>query len=275
MLPLLLSNKPAFFGSLGAALLSLIAAILIPRVTMNAIDDALIARTSSLAPYVWILLGLAVFRAILTYGYRTRSTGWRTGSSTTCARSCTGTSPACRSRSTTACSRDSSSPGPTPTSARVQMFLTFAPLIALNLVSFVVALAFMFTISVALTLVALCPIPFVYVLGRAAAQPDLPAVVDRAGAHGRRRHDRRRERERRPGRAALRRRAARGRRAGQRRAAAAVGLGADRRRPGPVRAADGEPAPARPGGGAALRRMAGHRRRSSRSAPSSPSTPTS
>ena len=62
MLPLLLSDKPAFFGSLGAALLSLIAAILIPRVTMNAIDDALIARTSSLAPYVWILLGLAVFR---------------------------------------------------------------------------------------------------------------------------------------------------------------------------------------------------------------------
>ena len=70
MLPLLLSNKPAFFGSLIAALFSLVAAILIPRVTMNAIDDALIAKTASLTPYIWILLGLAVFRAILTYAYR-------------------------------------------------------------------------------------------------------------------------------------------------------------------------------------------------------------
>ena len=42
MLPLLLSSKPRFFGSLGAAFVALVAAVLIPRVTMNAIDDALI-----------------------------------------------------------------------------------------------------------------------------------------------------------------------------------------------------------------------------------------
>ena len=47
----------------------------------------------------------------------------------------------------------------------VQMFLTFAPLVALNLVSFAVALVFMFTIHVGLTLVALATIPFVYIAG--------------------------------------------------------------------------------------------------------------
>ena len=71
MLPLLLSNKPRFYGSLAASFLALVAAILIPRVTMEAIDNALIDRTTSLAPYIWALVGLALFRSILTYAYRT------------------------------------------------------------------------------------------------------------------------------------------------------------------------------------------------------------
>ena len=60
MLPLLLSNKPRFYGSLAASFLALVAAILIPRVTMEAIDNALIDRTTSLAPYIWALVGLAL-----------------------------------------------------------------------------------------------------------------------------------------------------------------------------------------------------------------------
>ena len=71
MLPLLLSNKPRFYGSLAASFLALVAAILIPRVTMEAIDNALIDQTTSLAPYIWALVGLALFRSILTYAYRT------------------------------------------------------------------------------------------------------------------------------------------------------------------------------------------------------------
>ncbi len=47
----------------------------------------------------------------------------------------------------------------------VQLFLTFAPLVALNMASFAIALVFMFTIHVGLTLVALSTIPFVYLAG--------------------------------------------------------------------------------------------------------------
>jgi ATP-binding cassette subfamily B protein len=47
----------------------------------------------------------------------------------------------------------------------VQMFLTFAPLISLNLVSFVVALALMLSIHVGLTLVAVATLPFTYLTG--------------------------------------------------------------------------------------------------------------
>ena len=65
--------------------------------------------------------------------------------------------------------------------------------------------------------------PFVYVAGVQDAQPDVPALVDRAVAVGRRRDDRRRERQRRAGREVVRRRAGPGRRAGRRRAAAASG----------------------------------------------------
>ena len=45
-------------------------------------------------------------------------------------------------------------------------------------------------------------------LGVRAAEPDVPAVVDRAGPHGRRRHHRRREHQRRPGGEVVRRRGA-------------------------------------------------------------------
>ena len=55
----------------------------------------------------------------------------------------------------------------------------------------------------------------------------------------------------------------------------AVGGGQGERRPGPLRAADGEPAPPRHGPDPALRRLPGHRRPGHASARSSPSRPTS
>ena len=48
----------------------------------------------------------------------------------------------------------------------VQMFLTFAPLISMTTVMFVVALVYMLTIHVWLTLVAVAPLPGVYLLGK-------------------------------------------------------------------------------------------------------------
>ncbi len=165
MLPLLLSRKSAFYGSLAAAFFALVAAILIPRVTMGAIDKALIDRTSPLGPFIWVLVGLAVFRAVLTYLYR--SSLYRIAYRleydlrvivfehlTRMSFSFYD-----RVQSGQLISRANSD------IRSVQMFLTFAPLIALNLVTFVVAVAFMFTIHIGLTVVALATIPFVYAAG--------------------------------------------------------------------------------------------------------------
>jgi ATP-binding cassette subfamily B protein len=165
MLPLLLSNKPRFYGSLAASFLALVAAILIPRVTMEAIDNALIDRTTSLAPYIWALVGLALFRSILTYAYRTSLYGiayrLEYDLRVIVFEHLTRMSFSFydRVQSGQLISRANSD------IRSVQLFLTFAPLVALNLASFVIAVIFMFTIHVGLTLVALSTIPFVYVAG--------------------------------------------------------------------------------------------------------------
>jgi ATP-binding cassette subfamily B protein len=165
MLPLLLSSKPRFFGSLAAAFAALVAAVLIPRVTMNAIDDALIDQTSSLAPYIWALLGLAVFRSILTFGYRSSLYGLayrlEYDLRVIVFEHLTRLSFSFydRVQSGQLISRANSD------IRSVQMFLTFAPLVSLSLASFVIALVFMFTIHIGLTAVALSTIPFVYIAG--------------------------------------------------------------------------------------------------------------
>ena len=72
--------------------MSLVIAVVLPLVTRNAIDLALVDRTEPLAKYLWILLALGLVRAVLTYGYRSSlSTGSPTTWSTTCARRCSGT----------------------------------------------------------------------------------------------------------------------------------------------------------------------------------------
>jgi ATP-binding cassette subfamily B protein len=47
----------------------------------------------------------------------------------------------------------------------MQLFLTFAPLLVLNIVSFFVAFGLMLSVDVPLALVALAPLPFVYIVG--------------------------------------------------------------------------------------------------------------
>src|SRR4029453_72225 len=139
--------------------------VLTPRGAMQAIDDGLIDRTTSLAPYIWVLIGLALFRAILTYAYRTSLYGiayrleydLRVIVFEHLPR--LSLSFYARVQSGQLISRANSD------IRSVQLFLTFAPLVALNLASFVIAVVFMFTIHVGLTLVALSTIPFVYVAG--------------------------------------------------------------------------------------------------------------
>jgi ATP-binding cassette subfamily B protein len=163
--PLLAARKGAFLGSLLAALVAMLAQVAVPRVVMAGIDDALSGTTGDLMPYVWALLGLAVVRGALTYVYRLHlytiaydlEYDLRVGMFT----KLTGLSFSFfdRVQSGQLISRANSD------IRSVQMFLTFAPLMALQVVSFGFAFALMLQVHVPLALVALAPLPFVYVAG--------------------------------------------------------------------------------------------------------------
>jgi ATP-binding cassette subfamily B protein len=163
--PFLAVRKTAFVGALVAALIAMVAGVLIPRVTMNAIDHGLRERVEPLAKYVWILAALAVGRAVLTYAYRSSlyrvaydlEADLRTTMFGHLTRMDFGFYD--RVQAGQLISRANSD------IRSVQMFLTFAPLIALNLVSFVVALGLMVTINVGLTLVAVATLPLTYFTG--------------------------------------------------------------------------------------------------------------
>jgi ATP-binding cassette subfamily B protein len=165
MWPLLRVRRLAFFGSLVLALVSMVAGVLIPWVTMGAIDRALRVRDVPLSTYVWILLGLAIGRAVLVYVYRFTlyrvaydlETDLRLGMFGHLTRMDFAFFD--RVQAGQLISRANSD------IRSVQMFLTFAPLISLNLLSFVVAVGLMLSIHVGLTLVALCTLPFTYVTG--------------------------------------------------------------------------------------------------------------
>src|SRR5205823_12325255 len=68
--PLLGARRWAFGLSLVAALVAMVAGVVVPLVTMQAIDDALVARTHPLAPYLAALVALALLRGVLTWWYR-------------------------------------------------------------------------------------------------------------------------------------------------------------------------------------------------------------
>lgn len=165
MWPLLRTHRVAFVSALVAALVSMVAGVLIPRVLMDAIDLALRERSEPLSRFVWILLMLAVLRGVLTYAYRFTLFRVAYDLETDLRRSMfdhlTGLDFTFfdRVQAGQLISRANSD------IRSVQMFLTFAPLIALNLLSFAVAIALMLSIHVGLTLVAISTLPFTYLTG--------------------------------------------------------------------------------------------------------------
>lgn len=165
MWPLLAARRVRFGGALVAALVAMVAGVMIPRVTMSAIDDGLRARTRPLEDFVWILAGLALARAVLTYWYRTTlytiAYDFESDLRTSMFGHLTRMDFAFydRVQAGQLISRANSD------IRSVQMFLTFTPLISLNLVSFAVAIALMLSIHVGLTLVAVATLPFTYVSG--------------------------------------------------------------------------------------------------------------
>ncbi|MBA3303055.1 MAG: ABC transporter ATP-binding protein, partial [Acidimicrobiia bacterium] len=147
------------------ALVAMLAQVAVPRVTMAAIDAALTRRTSGLMPFVWALLALALGRALFTFAYRfglyrvAYDLEYDLRVAMYAHLSRMSFSFYDRSQSGQLISRANSD------IRSVQMFLTFAPLMILNVASFVFAFGLMLSVHVPLALVALAPLPFVYLVG--------------------------------------------------------------------------------------------------------------
>jgi ATP-binding cassette subfamily B protein len=165
VLPLLLARRARFTVAMLAALVAMVSNVVVPRVVMAAIDRALTQRTADLAPYVIALGALALGRALLTFTYRSvlyrLAYGLEHDLRVTIYEHLARLSFSFydRVQSGQLISRANSD------IRSVQMFLTFAPLVALNLMSFGVALALMLAVDVPLTLIAVAPLPFVYLIG--------------------------------------------------------------------------------------------------------------
>ncbi len=163
--PLLAARWRPLAVGLSAAAVAMLAQVVAPRVLMAAIDRGLTDRTSSLTPFVVVLAVLAVLRGGLTYLYR--STLYKIAFAleydlrTTIYEHLTTLSFPFydRVQSGQLISRANSD------IRSVQMFLTFLPIVVLSLTSFLVAVGIMLSVNVPLTLVAVAPIPFTYVVG--------------------------------------------------------------------------------------------------------------
>jgi len=165
MWPLLGARRVRFGGALLVALVAMVSGVLIPRITMDAIDLGLRERTRPIEDFVWMLVMLALVRAVLTYWYRstlyTVAYDLESDLRTSMFGHLTRLDFAFydRVQAGQLISRANSD------IRSVQMFLTFAPLISLNLVSFAVALVLMLSIHVGLTLVAVATLPLTYLTG--------------------------------------------------------------------------------------------------------------
>lgn len=165
MWPLLAARRFRFFGALFGALVAMVAGVLIPRITMDAIDQGLRERSRDIEDFVWMLGVLAIVRAALTYWYRSALYTVAYDLESDLRSSMFGHLTRLdfafydRVQAGQLISRANSD------IRSVQMFLTFAPLISLNLVSFVIALGLMLSIHVGLTLVAIATLPFTYLTG--------------------------------------------------------------------------------------------------------------
>lgn len=165
MAPVVGAHRVLAAVSLAAALVAMVTTVAVPAVGRQAIDAALVDRTSSLAPFVVALGVLAVVRAVSAFGYRyglfrlallieadLRSLLFEHLTRLSF-------SFYDRVQSGQIISRANSD------IRSVQLFFAFAPLMAITVLSFFLALAVMLVISVPLTIVAVLFLPGVYVVG--------------------------------------------------------------------------------------------------------------
>ena len=165
LLPLVTAHRALLIASAGAALIAMLAQVAVPAVVRGAIDRALVDRTEDLAPFVTALVALAITRGLLTFAYRyglfrmayeieydLRALIYDhlAGLSFNFYD---------RVQSGQIISRANSD------IRSVQMVLAFAPLMGMSLLSFVIAVAYMASIDVPLTIVAVAALPAVYLVG--------------------------------------------------------------------------------------------------------------
>jgi ATP-binding cassette subfamily B protein len=165
VMPVVLAHRSLLVVSLITALIALVAQVAVPGVVRAGIDNALIDKTSELEPFAIAIIVLGVTRALMSFVYRfglyRMAYLIETDLRSIIYRHLTRLSFSFydRIQSGQVISRANSD------IRSVQMFLAFFPMIAMTVISFVVAFGFMLTINVPLTLMAIAPLPFVYVTG--------------------------------------------------------------------------------------------------------------
>ena len=165
MLPLIAARKGRFALALTASVIGLVSQVAVPRVVMAAIDQGLAKRTQPMSHFIALLAIIGGVRAVFTFIHRNLlyrvaydlEYDLRVNMYEHFSRLSFGFYD--RVQSGQLISRANSD------IRSVQMFLTFAPLIGLQMVSFGVAFALMMMIHVPLSLVALSPLPFVFLTG--------------------------------------------------------------------------------------------------------------
>ena len=172
--PLLRARLGAFALAIGFGLLALVTQIAVPAVLRDGIDNALDKRSSSLAPYVWTLIGLAVARFIFggLYRYLLFRAAYRveTDLRAVIYQHLTKLSFSFydRTQSGQVISRANSD------IRSIQLLLAFGPLVLMSGLTFILAFAYMMSIHVGLTLVALSTMPGVYWSGLKLRQKVFP-----------------------------------------------------------------------------------------------------
>jgi ATP-binding cassette subfamily B protein len=165
--PVVAAHRGLLTWSLATAMVALLANVAVPAVMQAGINDALVDRTSSLEPYVVALVVLGVVRGITgaTYRYGLYRMAYliETDLRAIVYDHLTRLSFSFydRIQSGQVISRANSD------IRSVQMFLAFAPLMSVSILTFLIAFAFMLTVSVPLTIVGLAALPGVYALGGA------------------------------------------------------------------------------------------------------------
>ncbi len=164
-LPILLAHKLLFISSMLGALVALGSQIVMPRIMGAAIDHALTKKTVGIGVYASAILIIGTVRTVLTFAYRQgmyrmaweietdlRSLMYRHMSKLSF-------DFYDRVQSGQLISRANSD------IRSMQLFLSFAPFLSLSVLSFVGAVAYMLSIHVGLTLVAVATVPVVYWAG--------------------------------------------------------------------------------------------------------------